>query len=63
MRVGDYGRFDFALATSVYGNQTSKYMVLVYGLNWRGAVAAGRWLGAAVTTAARLADRRALVLR
>ena len=38
-------------------------IVLIYGLDWRGTVAATRRLGAAVTTAARLADRRAFVFR
>jgi len=38
-------------------------IVLTYGLDWRGTVAATRRLGAAVTTAARLADRRAFVSR
>jgi hypothetical protein len=38
-------------------------MVLVYGLEWGGTVAAGRWLGAVVATAACLTDGRALVIR
>ena len=47
---GDYGRFDFALTTSFYDNQTSKYMVPV------SAVSLQR------NTKARLSARRAAVV-
>jgi hypothetical protein len=61
--VGDYGKTDFAFVATLYDNTVGKYIFISFGLDWRGTVAAGRWLAANINNLDNLAGGQLVLLQ
>ena len=62
-RVGAYGNTDFAVVATAYDAAVGKYVFITFGLDWRGTVAAGRWIAANVDRLDELAGGQLVLLR
>jgi hypothetical protein len=61
--VGDYGKVDFAFVATLYDASVGKYIFISFGLDWRGTVAAGRWIAANINNLDRLANGQLVLLQ
>jgi hypothetical protein len=61
--AGDYGKTDFAFVATLYDASVSKYIFISFGLDWRGTVAAGRWIVANINNLDRLASGQLVLLQ
>jgi hypothetical protein len=61
--AGDYGKADFAFVATLYDVSVSKYIFISFGLDWRGTVAAGRWIAANINNLDRLASGQLVLLQ
>jgi hypothetical protein len=61
--VGDYGKADFAFVATLYDASVGKYIFISFGLDWRGTVAAGRWIAANINELDRLAGGQLVLLQ
>jgi len=61
--AGDYGKTDFAFVATLYDASVSKYIFISFGLDWRGTVAAGRWIAANINNLDTLASGQLVLLQ
>jgi len=61
--VGDYKKTDFAIVATLYDASVGKYIFISFGLDWRGTVAAGRWLAANINNLDNLAGGQLVLLQ
>ncbi len=61
--AGDYGKTDFAFVATVYDASVGRYIFISFGLDWRGTVAAGRWIAANINDLDRLACGQLVLLQ
>jgi hypothetical protein len=61
--AGDYGKTDFAFVATLYDASVGKYIFISFGLDWRGTVAAGRWIAANINNLDSLAYGQLVLLQ
>jgi hypothetical protein len=61
--AGDYGKTDFAFVATLYDVSVGKYIFISFGLDWRGTVAAGRWIAANINNLDSLANGQLVLLQ
>jgi hypothetical protein len=61
--AGDYGKTDFAFVATLYDASVGKYIFISFGLDWRGTVAAGRWIAANINNLDTLASGQLVLLQ
>jgi len=61
--AGDYGKTDFAFVATLYDASVGKYIFTSFGLDWRGTVAAGRWIAANINKLDELARGQLVLLQ
>jgi hypothetical protein len=61
--VGDYRKIDFAIVATLYDASVGKYIFVSFGLDWRGTVAAGKWIAANINELDRLAAGQLVLLQ
>jgi hypothetical protein len=68
--VGDYGKIDFAIVATLYDasvgkyiSSVGKYIFVSFGIDWRGTVAAGRWIAANINNLDKLAGSQLVLLQ
>ena len=61
--AGDYGKTDFAFVATLYDASVGKYIFISFGLDWRGTVAAGRWIAANINNLDTLAGGQLVLLQ
>jgi hypothetical protein len=61
--AGDYGKTDFAFVATLYDASVGRYIFVSFGLDWRGTVAAGRWIAANINELDRLAGGQLVLLQ
>jgi hypothetical protein len=61
--AGDYGKTDFAFIATLYDASVAKYIFISFGLDWRGTVAAGRWIATNINNLDTLAGGQLVLLQ